>query len=41
MQALLAQMVKKLRIKYMGGEQDGDIIFGITPTNNKFALYDR
>jgi len=40
-QVFLAQVVKQLKIKYIGEEQEGDIVFGITLPTTEFAFYDR
>jgi len=41
MQVFLAQVVRQLKIKYIGEEQEGDNIFGITLPKSTFAFYDR
>ena len=39
--AIVFQLVKRLRFKYIGKKNDGEIKFGLTLTKNTFAFYDR
>jgi len=41
MQVFLAQIVKQLKIKYIGEENEGDITLGLSLPKNTFAFYDR
>jgi len=41
MQTFIAQIVATLKTKYVGRDQDGINLFGLTPSDYKFAFYDR
>jgi len=41
MQTFIAQIVATLKTKYVGEGQDGINLFGLTPSDYKFAFYDR